>query len=64
MSHHDELPPAVVAAITAIIAAMQETDDEPENERPWASSGQVAPSWNGRGKHAWREGERERGWRT
>jgi hypothetical protein len=63
VSQHDELSPAVVAAITALLAAMQESDDAPEDARPWARSGRVAPSWNERGNHAWRDGERERGWR-
>ncbi len=63
MSKHDTLPPAVVAAISALLAAMQETDDEQDEERPWARSGRVAPNWLERGKHTWRDGERERGWR-
>jgi hypothetical protein len=63
VSRYDDLPPAVVAAITAIIAAMQEPDDEPEDDRTWARSGQVAPSWNERGKHAWRNDQREKGWK-
>jgi hypothetical protein len=63
VSRHDELPPAVVAAITAILAAMQELDEEPDEERVWARSGQVAPSWNERGKSAWRDGQREQGWK-
>jgi hypothetical protein len=63
VSRHDELPPAVVAAITAILTAMQELDEEPDEERVWARSGQVAPSWSERGKHAWRDGQREQGWK-
>ncbi|MEX2314871.1 MAG: hypothetical protein WD628_04070, partial [Thermomicrobiales bacterium] len=62
MSRHDDLPPAVVAAITALLAAIQEPEDEPEDARPWARSGRVAPSWNDRRRHGWRDGERERGW--
>ena len=62
MNHNNDLPPAVVAAITALLAAMQEPDDEPEIDRVWARSGKVMPSWNERGKHEWRYGERERGW--
>jgi hypothetical protein len=62
VSRSNDLPPAVVAAITAILAAMREPDDEPEEERVWSRSGRVAPTWNERGKHAWRDRERERGW--
>lgn len=64
MSDHDDLPPALVAAIGALIAAMPDSDDQPEEDHLWTRSGRVAPSWNERGKHAWRDGERERGWQS
>jgi len=63
VSRHDELPPAVVAAITALLAAMQEPENAPEEERNWMRSGRVAPSWSNQGQRAWRDRERERGWR-
>jgi hypothetical protein len=63
VSRHDELPPAVVAAITAILAAMQEPDDQQDEEHVWVRSGRVAPSWNERGRHAWRDDQRDKGWK-
>ena len=64
MTRRDELPPAVVAAITALLATLEEPADEPEREGVWSRSGKVAPSWAERDANAWRDRERERGWRA
>jgi len=59
----DELPPAVVAAIVAALAALEQPEDAPVPVLTWARSGRVAPSWRATGRECWRSDERERAWR-
>jgi hypothetical protein len=58
---NDELPEAVVAAIIAALAALEQPEETPEQLSNWVRSGRVAPSWQESGRDGWRERERKRG---